>query len=151
MKAQHLLKDRLQEIYSIGPDRTMAEAVSLMANHNIGALMVLEDEQMRGIVTERDVLCTAHRHAMNFSNILVRDVMSSNLVLCQANDSLDHIMELLFRNQTGHRIRHLPVMDDGQLVGIISIADMVQALLTETRLENRMLKTYIKNWPEPEN
>jgi CBS domain-containing protein len=149
MKARHLLKDRSPAYYGIAPDRTMGEAVDVMMRHNIGALVVMDDGRLKGIVTERDVMGTVHRRGADFSNIMVRDVMASNLVLCQAEDSLDQVMELLFHNDTGHRIRHLPVMDNGLLAGIISIADIVHALLTETRFENRILKSYIKNWPEP--
>jgi CBS domain-containing protein len=149
MKTRHLLKDRSPAYYGIAPDRTMAEAVDVMMKHAIGALIVMEDNRIRGIVTERDVMATVHRQGMNLANILVRDVMASNLVLCQADDSLDRVMELLFDNDTGHRIRHLPVMDNGRLAGIISIADIVHALLTETRFENRLLRSYIKNWPDP--
>jgi len=149
MKARHLLKDRSQSYYSITPDRTMAEAVEIMMKNNIGALVVMEDNNMRGIITERDVMRIVHRYNAEFATVRVRDQMATDLVLCQAEDSLDQVMELLFHNDTGHRIRHLPVMDNGNLAGIISIADIVNALLTETRFENRILKSYIKNWPEP--
>jgi len=149
MKTRHLLKDRTQSYYSIMPDRTMAEAVNLMMKQVIGALIVMEDDRIKGIVTERDVMATVHRQGSSLENILVRDVMASNLVVCQADDSLDQVMELLFDNDTGHRIRHLPVMDNDRLVGIISIADIVHAMLTETRFENHLLRNYIKNWPDP--
>jgi CBS domain-containing protein len=151
MKVRHLIKDRSPAYYGIAPDQTMAEAVDVMIKHTIGSLFVMEDNRIRGIVTERDVMTTVHRQGANFANMVVRDVMATNLVLCQIDDSLDQVMELLFDNDTGHRIRHIPVMDNGLLVGIISIADIVQALLTETRFENRLLKCYIKNWPEPED
>lgn len=127
----------------------MAEAVETMMKNNIGALVVMADNRMTGIITERDVMRIIHQHGSDFAMVTVGDEMTSNLVLCQVEDSLDHVMELLFHNDTGHRIRHLPVMDNGHLAGIISIADIVNALLTETRFENRLLKNYIKNWPEP--
>ena len=149
MKALHLLKDRSPSYISIAPDQTMAEAVEVMMRHNIGALVVMDDSRLSGIVTERDVMRIVHSHGVDLSNLRVRDVMASELVMCQGEDSLDHVMELLFHNNTGHRIRHLPVMNNGSLAGIISIADIVNALLTETRFENRLLKSYIKNWPEP--
>jgi len=120
-----------------------------MMKQVIGALIVMEDDRIKGIVTERDVMATVHRQGSSLENILVRDVMASNLVVCQADDSLDQVMELLFDNDTGHRIRHLPVMDNDRLVGIISIADIVHAMLTETRFENHLLRNYIKNWPDP--
>jgi len=148
MKVRNLLKDRFPPIYRIAPDQTMDEAVSMMMMHRIGALIVMEEGGIKGIVTERDVMATVGLRSMSLSKVLVRDAMSSNLVVCQADDSLDQIMELLFNNDTGHRIRHLPVMDEGKLVGVISIADIVLALLTETRFENRLLKNYIKNWPD---
>lgn len=150
MKARHLLKDRSQHYYSITPDCTMAEAVATMMKNNIGALVVMEDNTMKGIITERDVMRIVHEHGPDFTNLTVGEEMASDLVMCEAEDSLDHVMELLFHNNTGHRIRHLPVMDSDTLAGIISIADIVNALLTETRFENRLLKNYIKNWPEPE-
>ncbi len=149
MKAQHLLKDRSPSYYNIAPHQTMAEAVATMMKHNIGALVVMEGGRLKGIITERDVMRIVHKYNAQFATVLVRDEMATDLVLCQAEDSLDQVMELLFHNDTGHRIRHLPVMNNGTLAGIISIADIVNALLTETRFENRILKNYIKNWPEP--
>ncbi len=149
MKALHLLKDRSPSYYSIAPDQTMAQAVETMMKHNIGALVVMEDNSMRGIITERDVMRIVHKYNAQFATVVVRSEMATDLVMCQAEDSLDQVMELLFHNDTGHRIRHLPVMNNGALAGIISIADIVNALLTETRFENRILKSYIKNWPEP--
>jgi len=149
MKARHLIKDRNPPYHSVATHQSMAEAVELMMTHRISSLVVTRDGRPVSIVTERDVLRTVYQHGGDFSGIQVEQAMAPELVTCEAEDSLDDIMELLFHNKLGKRIRHLPVMDNGSLVGVISIRDIVSALLTETRFENQVLRSYIKNWPEP--
>lgn len=150
MKALHLLKDRSSTCYSITPDQDLGEAVTLLTTHNIGALVVLVDGRLESIITERDIIYALRRHGPDAATRKVQEFMAEELVVCHTEDSLDEVMSLLFHNKTGHRIRHLPVLDDNRLVGMISIGDIVSVLLTETRFENRLLKGYIKNWPEPD-
>lgn len=151
MKVKHLLKDRQPPYYEIAPDQPLQEAVNRMMENHIGSLVVFDEGKMISIVTERDILRAVHEHGPDFDNIRVQDVMAPDLVICDMEDSLDQAMELMFNNKTGHRIRHIPVQNEDSLIGVISIGDIVSALLTETQYENRLLKSYIKKWPEPED
>lgn len=150
MDVGHIFRTKGAELHSIAPQQPLTDAVALMMRHRIGSLAVIDDGRIVSIVTERDVMRAVSESLPQFQQLLVRDVMAPKLVYCRAQDSIDSAMELLFNNELGRRIRHLPVMKGDVLLGIISIGDLVQALLTETRFENRLLRSYIKNWPEAE-
>lgn len=150
MNIHYLLERKGGELHRIGPDAQVNEAVSLMARHRIGSLAVMEGERLRSIVTERDVLCAVDSHGEEAGRLYVREIMAPRLVTCPPGMTLDEAMDLMFHNVTGRRIRHLPVVEDDRVLGIISIGDVVHALLTETRFENKLLKHYIRCWPEEE-
>jgi CBS domain-containing protein len=134
--------------YSIGPEQPLTDAIHSMMQHRIGSLVVMEGEKLVGIITERDVMRTADDHLERFADVQVKDAMTTDPIVCTAEASVDEAMDTMLHNATGTRIRHLPIMADGKMVGVISIADIIDALLTETRFENQLLKNYIKNWPE---
>lgn len=150
MKIRHILEKKGQQCHSITPEQPVPEAVRLMIRNRIGSLVVIDREQIVGIVTERDVVWAAGQHSVNLVNMTVHDIMAKTLVTCTGEDSLDHAMDLMTRNPTKQRIRHLPVIDNGKLMGLISIGDIVHALLTKTEFENKLLKNYIKHWPDEE-
>jgi len=150
MNVAHIFRTKEPALHSIEPDQPLTDAVALMMRHRIGSLAVMETGKLVSIVTERDVMRAVHEDLGGFARKKVREVMAPKLVCCRAQDSLDAAMELLFNNELGRRVRHLPVRDGETLLGIISIGDLVQALLTETRFENKLLRSYIKNWPEAE-
>lgn len=147
MKVRHILDRKGTAFHSIDPGKSIADAVDAMIKNRIGSLLVMENGRLLSIVTERDVVWAAGKMGTNLSEVRVRDIMARALVTCAADDSLDHAMDLMTRNPTNQRIRHLPVMNGNDLIGIISIGDIVHALLTETKFENHLLKNYIKNWP----
>jgi len=148
MKISGILKDKGSKFYSIGPDQLLSEAVAIMMQHKFGSLIVMENEKLLSIVTERDVMGAIDKHQDGFAKLKVSDVMAPKLVTCCSGDNIAQAMELMTNNVIKKRIRHLPVVDDGELTGIISISDIVEALLTETKFENRLLKNYIQNWPD---
>jgi CBS domain-containing protein len=150
MKVRHLFDTKGYNLYFIAPEEPLTHAVEIMMRHRIGSLAVMENEQLVSIVTERDVMHAVYQRLDAFRTITVREVMAPALVYCQADESIDEAMERMFNNELGRRVRHLPVLDGDQLMGIISIGDIVQALLTQVRFENRLLRSYIKNWPEAE-
>jgi len=151
MKIRHILEKKGQQCHLITPEQPVAEAVRLMIHNRIGSLVVMGHGQIVGIVTERDVVWAAGQHSVNLVNMTVHDIMAKTLVTCTGEDSLEHAMDLMTRNPTKQRIRHLPVIDGGKLVGLISIGDIVHALLTKTEFENKLLKNYIKHWPDEES
>lgn len=155
MKVSYLLRRSGNRYHAIAPERSLSEAVSLMMRHRIGSLLAIKGDTLTGIITERDVLGAVDRHctdpaAMQLLELRVADLMSTELVTCSSEDSVDHAMELMISNPTGRRVRHLPVLDNGRLVGMVAISDVIEALLTETEFENKLLRNYIKNWPEPD-
>lgn len=147
MRIASVLKRKGTRIHTIDPQAPVTEAVRRMVENRIGSLMVVDGSRPVSILTERDVL-----QALDADGTLagrkVADLMASRLVVCSSADTVDTAMSLMTHNVTGRRIRHLPVIDDGRLVGMLSIGDVVDALLTEAKFENRLLKNYIKHWPE---
>jgi len=151
MNIGKILKTKGYVIRSINQDAALADAVRLMVEYGIGSLMVVDAENPISIITERDVLGAADGQLQDFTAIRVRDVMARQLVTCDSTFDMNEAMDLMTNNVTGRRIRHLPVVDDGKLTGVVSIGDIVHALLKEARFENRLLKNYIRNWPEEEH
>jgi len=148
MKVKGLLKKKGDRLLSAEPNTPLTAAVRTMMENRVGSLVVLENGKLRSIITERDVMAAVDRHADRIGELTVADMMAKQLVTCTSEDSVDAIMDLMLRNPTKRRIRHLPVVDNGELKGVVSIGDIVAALLTEAKFENELLKNYIKNWPE---
>ncbi len=147
MKVKNILEQKGTTFHSVDPSQPITDAVDAMIKHKIGSLLVMEKGRLLSIVTERDVVWAAGKMGPRLAEVKVRDIMAKMLITCSIGDSVDHAMDLMTSNPTNQRIRHLPVMDGEKLAGIISIGDIVHALLTETKFENNLLKNYIKNWP----
>lgn len=115
------------DVYSIGPRATVLEALALMAEKNIGALLVLEHDALVGIVSERDYARKVVLLGRASKDTQVGDVMTSPVVCVEADDTAEQCMALM----TDHRVRHLPVLAAGRVVGVISIGDVVRAVISE--------------------
>jgi CBS domain-containing protein len=128
-------------VRTIEPERTIEEAVAQLVEHNIGSLIVMERGRPAGIVTERDILkCCANGMGASAGR-RVADIMTRDLIVGEAGDSVDYVMGIMTRN----RIRHLPIFDDRQrILGMVSIGDVVESQLRETAYENRHLREYIE-------
>ena len=127
------------EVVTIRPDATVRELVSLLAEHNVGALVVSDDgERVSGIVSERDVVRRLHADAAVLDR-LVSDIMTSDVRTCAGGDALTDLMQTM----TEHRIRHVPVVADGRLTGIISIGDVVKNRIGELEFERDQLDSYV--------
>ena len=148
MDVKSLLNHKATRLITVTPETKITDAVSLMMQNRIGSLPVVEDGALVSIITERDVMFALNSHAENIQTISVRDIMASDLITCTADCSVEDSMSMMFDNRLGRRIRHLPVLEDGKLVGVVSNGDLLGALLDETEFENRIMKNYIKNWPE---
>lgn len=131
-------------IYSIAPDRSVHEAVALMTQHDIGSLVVKENEKMIGLVTDRDIVRGLNKSGCNLCNTKVRDIMVGSPVTGNLEDTADQLRRVM----TEHHISHLPVVSADGLVGIISFYDVAKSAVSEAEFENKLLKGYIKNWPE---
>jgi CBS domain-containing protein len=126
-------------VITIGPDAGVRELLALLAEHNVGALIVSSDgESLDGIVSERDVVRALHNEG-TVVNSTVRAIMTELVETCAPSDQLDDLMETMTRR----RIRHVPVVADGKLVGIISIGDVVKHKMSQLTFERDQLDSYV--------
>ena len=126
-------------VHSIAPTVTVYEALRLMADKSIGALLVKEGDAIVGIVTERDYARKIALMGRTSMETLVRDVMTSSVLCVHSTQTSDECMQLM----TGKRLRHLPVVDNGKLVGMISIGDLVKDIISEQKFIIEQLEHYI--------
>ena len=136
----HTLKSKAQQkVCSIVPTASVLDAVKLMAEKNIGALVVVEYGQVVGLVSERDYARKLVLMARSPMDTLLGDIMSSPVMYVRPDQTSDECMALMTQN----RMRHLPVMDGGQLIGLISIGDLVKATISEQQFIIEQLEHYI--------
>jgi CBS domain-containing protein len=148
MNIKNLLDQKGNRCHTITPEDNMADAVNKMMEFHIGSLIVVKGEEPISIITERDVMFTIHHHGCDISSTKVSDIMGSSLVACDINHTIKEAMTLMFENVTGRRLRHLPVLDEGKLAGLVSNGDLLLRMIEEAEFENRVMKNYIQNWPE---
>jgi CBS domain-containing protein len=141
MLLSEILGAKGRMVHTCSPEDTLADVVELMVGHNIGSLVVLKDGEMVGIITERDILraSAATRGSLEFAQVHER--MTRCPIVASPQDDLPDVMGVM----TERRIRHLPVVERGQLIGIISIGDLVKAQHDELSRENHYLKSYIQS------
>jgi CBS domain-containing protein len=150
MRIRDILQEKGAEVVTIGAGRTIHDAIGKLNEHSIGALVVTgEGEEIVGIITERDILriCGSNCVRLNESTAreesdcpsLVQDAMTKELIIGVPDDELNYVMGIMSKNH----IRHLPILDNASLTGIISIGDLVNAHLEEKVFENRTLRDYI--------
>lgn len=132
-------------VYTVAPDATLQDVVDELVQHNIGAVLVCHrdpatGERLLGIVSERDVLRRCALSERPLRELRAEEVMSRNLVTAAPDDSVGDVLKAM----TVNRVRHLPVLQDGKLVGIVSIGDLVKSQLDELAVENRFMKDFIQ-------
>jgi len=132
-------------VQSIAPDSSVVEAINIMTQRNIGSLVVKQGEQMVGLLTDRHIVRALSKAGGNLSQSLVRDAMETKPIVGRLDDDVDSVR----RHLTENHISHLPVVDEnGGVVGIISFYDVARSVLSNVEFENKLLKKYIKDWPE---
>lgn len=140
MKIRRLLDKKGGDVVTAPPYFPLRDAMRLLVQHNIGSVVVSEDRVVQGILTERDILHLAAEDPARIAALKAEDVMTRDVIVGLPDDTLQYVMEIMTRN----RIRHLPIVDDGWMVGILSIGDVVDALRIETEAENRHMRDYIQ-------
>lgn len=142
MLASDILRDRKFKVQTILPTRTVQEAINQLVVHGIGSLLVEEEGSgsIIGIITERDILRQCAKGCEEMERMPVGDVMTQKLVVGKMGDKVNHLLELM----TNNRVRHLPIMEEGKLMGLVSIGDLVKAQLDQIATENQHLKEYIQ-------
>ena len=138
---RHLLEAKAPEVFAIGPDAPVLDAIKLMAEKRIGAVVVMQAGKLVGILSERDYARKIVLQGRSSKDTPVRDIMTSDVISVGLNDSTDRCMQLI----TDKRIRHLPVLDGDALLGVISIGDLVKAVIEDQQLELEQLQRYIKS------
>jgi len=136
---KHILDTKGRRVHSIGPDAFVFDALKMMAEKNIGSLAVLEDGKLVGIITERIYAREIALKGRTSAQTLVRDVMSTNVVCVRPDQSVEECMAVM----TAKTVRHLPVVDDGQIVGVVSIGDMVNSIIRDQKFIIDQLEHYI--------
>lgn len=130
----------VRDIYSIGPDETVFEAIKLMSERRIGALLVMEGDALTGIISERDYLRKVAPLGRSSKTTLVKEIMTPNPITVELNERMEHCMEFMIEK----RIRHLPVMEAGELTGVVSIGDLLVNVLEDQKKMIRQLEGYIR-------
>lgn len=139
MRIADVLRNKGAAVATISPRATVRELLDGLAEHNIGAMVVVESDTVTGIVSERDVVRNLHEHGADALDLPVADIMTSVLATCGLESSVDDLSGLM----TERRVRHIPVLVDGHLAGIVSIGDVVKSRLEELTLEQEQLQAYI--------
>lgn len=141
MKIGEILRTKGHEVVTIPETRSVLEAVGMLVQHNIGALVVTDRERPTGIFSERDVLRLTARSPGALGTIQVGGVMTRDLVTASPDDELMAMMDVM----TERKIRHLPVLEEGELAGIVSIGDLLNACRHVAEEENSHLRQYIQS------
>ena len=135
------LAQHIRTIYSVSPQSTVRQALELMADKNIGALLVLEENQLVGMFSERDYARKVVLKGKSSVDTPVRDIMTTEVICIKVSQTFTECMQTM----TDHHTRHLPVMDGQNVIGLISIGDVVKEILEEQTRTIEQLKSYIVN------
>jgi CBS domain-containing protein len=140
MKLRDLLNKKGYDVVTVPPSFPLRDAMRLLVEHNIGSVVVAQEKVVEGILTERDILRLAAADPAAMAAMKVEEVMTKDVVVALLDDSVDYVMEIMTKN----RIRHLPVVDQGWMQGILSIGDVVNALRQKVEAENTYMRDYIR-------
>ncbi len=136
---RELLAEKGDDVWSIGPDDSVLDAIQRMAEHEIGALAVVDQGRLVGIISERDYARKLILEGKSSKDTRVRDVMTARVIYAQPHQSVEECMSIMNDN----RIRHMPVMKDDQMVGMLSLKDLVKVIISEQQFIIDQLETYI--------
>jgi len=136
---QSILKTKGNVTFSISPETIVFHALEIMVDKNVSALVVMEDEKLVGIFSEKDYARKVILKGKASKNTTIRDIMTGNLITVCPSSSIDHCMQLMTNNFT----RHLPVLEDDKLVGIVSIGDLVKYIIEEQKFIIENMEQYI--------
>ena len=136
---KQLLSAKGGQVYSIRPEAKVIEALKLMAQKDVGALIVSEGERLAGILSERDYARKVILHGRSSQDIAVSDIMTADVVTVDAEQTVEQCMALM----TQRRVRHLPVMENGRLLGVVSIGVLVKEVIADQEQTIKQLESYI--------
>lgn len=137
---QILNQKEANDIWSVAPTATVFEAIQVMAEKRAGALLVMEEGKLRGIISERDYAREVILKGRSSKKTLVGEIMSDDVIAASSSDSVQSALETM----TAHRIRHLPIVDDALVVGVVSIGDLVKDVISVQQTTIEQLENYIR-------
>jgi len=146
MQVREILAIKGAALYTIAPNKTLAEGIAIMAEQDVGSLVCFEGGRMVGMLTFREILKALHEYGAAAGEVDLASVMVKNPHSAAPEMELDELRRMMIE----HHMRYLPVMDGATLLGVISFHDVARAVLDEQGFENRMLKAYIRDWPAEE-
>jgi len=141
MRVSDILKVKGNTLFTVTPDTPLLDAVNAMAEHDIGSLVVMEYGDLVGMLTFREIILTLSKH---HGTATIRKVMDDHPLTCTPETDVNEVRRMMLE----HHVRYLPVMESRTLMGVISFYDVAKAVVEEQGFENRMLKAYIRDWPE---
>ena len=147
MKVSDILRVKGNALFTVTPDSALSSAIQSMAENDIGSVIVMDHGELMGILTFREVINTLHRHGDQFAEHKVRNVMVQGPLTISPDADINEVRRLMLEQHA----RYIPVMDGRTLIGLISFYDVARAVYEEQSFENRMLKAYIRDWPEQES
>ena len=140
MNVAHVLGNKGHQVVSVQPHRTLAETTRMLAEKRIGAVVVMgAAEELLGILSERDIVRALGTDGAAALDRPVSKIMTAKVVTCRSQTSVDELMEIM----TAGRFRHVPVVEDGRVIGIVSIGDVVKHRVAEIEAESKMMRDYI--------
>ena len=147
MKVSDILRVKGSTLYTAGPDEALTDAIALMADKDIGSLVVMAHGDLVGMLTFREVIQAIVRNGGAVGTKRVRSAMDDHPLTCTAETELDEVRRMMLDRHA----RYMPVMENRMLMGVISLYDVAKAVVDSQNFENRMLKAYIRDWPAGED
>ncbi|MES2512045.1 MAG: CBS domain-containing protein [Pseudomonadota bacterium] len=147
MKVQDILRVKGNTLYSVTPDEPLSKAVDIMAEKDIGSLVVMEHGDLVGMLTFREVIVCIAKNGGTVGTTLIRSVMDDAPLTCTPETEIDEVRRMML----GRHARYMPVLNKKMLEGVISFYDVAKAVVDGQNFENKMLKAYIRDWPTDES
>ena len=144
MKVSDILRLKGGTLFTAWPDEPLSEAATMMAERDMGSLVVMSHGHLVGMLTFREVIQAIVRNGGSLGNMLVRSAMDDAPLTCTLETEMDEVRRMMLERHA----RYMPVMDHGMLMGVISFYDVAKAVVDSQNFENKMLKAYIRDWPE---
>jgi CBS domain-containing protein len=137
-------REKGNALFTVTPDTPLHEAINTMASHDIGSLVVIEYGDLAGMLTFREIILTLSENGGSVGTSTIRKVMDDHPITCTPETDVNEVRRMMLE----HHVRYLPVMEKNVLMGVISFYDVAKAVVEEQGFENKMLKAYIRDWPE---
>jgi CBS domain-containing protein len=144
MKVSDILRVKGNTLYTVHPEESLQRGIEIMAENDIGSLVIMEHGDLVGMLTFREVIQRLAKNGGIIGNTIVRTAMDDHPVTCTMETEMDEVRRMMLDRHT----RYMPVMDQKMLMGVISFYDVARAVVDSQNFENQMLKAYIRDWPE---